>query len=315
MMTHENYKKKIVDEALLWLRKYVNFYDQDRGAVQRICVKHLNAQDQVTSDICSETLPPYTSEKDIPSAQDMERCLDSSINEAIIDARNRGSLPQKYAFVAEFERSPERPATRVIRIRGGERMDGDELGHLEDSEPATAKGFLAQTMRHLEVVMKQASYNEMTSMRILQEQNVALASQNSDLIARHMETIKIYEGMMDGKKKRELEERKAEAWTKNVDSFADMLRILLPHAVNKMAGKSLMPVQHTPEEMEMVALLGSLRSEQLDMMRRIMTPDQLIALVTIIEKVQKKHANDAALVPSSGDQSSGNGSGGGQNPS
>ncbi len=306
--THDNYKKLIGGEVTAWLRKHVNQYQQHRGAVQRVCVRHMNAEGQTTTDVCSEILPPYTSTEDVPSAEDIERCVGSLLDDTIADARNRGHLVQKYVFVIEFERDIERPTTRVWGFKGGPREVGDDFGHLEDSEPANAKGIVAQTMRHNEILMKEASFQVINVNRILSDQNDALARQNADLIKRHMETITLYEKMMDGKKAREIEEKKAEIWAKNLDSFTDMLRLLAPHAVNKIAGKSLLPAQHTSEELELVALISALRPEQLDHFRKGLTPDQALSLISIIERVQRKHS-DAS------DGRTGNGSPSGENPS
>ncbi len=316
LSTPDNYRKHIQTEVITWLRKYINQYQQHRGAVQRVYVRHLDSENKITTDVCSEILPPYTSEKDVPSAEDIERCAGGLLDDTIADARNRGHMPQKYLFAIEFEREAERPSTRTWTFRGGSRAEGDDFGHAEDSEPANAKGLVAQTMRHNEVLMKEMSFQVVNVNRILSEQNEALARQNNELMRRHVDVIGAYEKMMDGKKARELEEKRAEAWIKNVDSFADMLRILAPHAVNRISGKNIMPAQHTPEELELVALIGSLRPEQLDHLRKGLTPDQTLALLSVIERVQRKHSSETSLVPAgqSSDGTPGNGAPGGGGP-
>lgn len=290
----DNIKGFLVTKALPWVKGLINNWVPSRGALQRIVLRHLRSDGSPSSDVTHLNVPAYTSEKDVPGPDEVEMLVDELITAAMNDSEGLGSGLQRYGLFAYFEKLPMEPMRHPMKIQGGGALarTGDEygLGTVEDSETPDARGIVAQHMRHTEAMMKQTVFMSGQNQRIALEQNQMLATQVTTLLKQHLLMFQGYEALLDGRKARELAEKKAGVWIDNLKDMADLLKILGPHLVNRIAfnGKEVIPVKTSAEQVEFASLMQTLQPAQLDAIRKVLKPEQTLALVSVMEAVMKK---------------------------
>ena len=161
---------------------------------------------------------------------------------------------------------------------GAGRLPGDPL----DSEPPTEKGLLTQTMRHLEISERThatvvANIFAMQT-RMLHEKDERIAH----LEERHWETVIAAEQLVSDHHRRQLENRaadqKAEAMREVLGTFLQ----LAPTAVNKLAGRRVLPEKTSPALVGLRALVGTLKPEQLEALKFVLSPAQLETFTEIV---------------------------------
>jgi hypothetical protein len=99
---------------------------------------------------------------------------------------------------------------------------------------------------------------------------------------RHWETVVAAEQLVSDHHRRQLENRaadqKAEAMREVLGTFLQ----LAPTAVNKIAGRALLPEKTSPALVGLRALVGTLKPEQLEALKFVMTPAQLETFTEIV---------------------------------
>jgi hypothetical protein len=210
-----------------------------------------------------------------------ERQIDeivSDVSERILqDAIGLGGV-QRYIVSAY---SGDHAVTRLpIRenAEAASRAPGDPI----DSEPPTEKGLLTQTMRHLEISERThatvvANIFAMQT-RMLREKDERI----SHLEERHWETVIAAEQLVSDHHRRQLEnkaaDQKAEAMREVLGTFLQ----LAPTAVNKLAGRAVLPERTSPALVGLRALVGTLKTEQLEALKFVLTPAQLTTFTEIV---------------------------------
>jgi hypothetical protein len=212
-----------------------------------------------------------------------ERQLDelaTELSERIFeDAIGLGGL-QRYIISAY---SGDRAVTRLpIRENADASRGGPAPGDPIDSEPPTEKGLLSQTMRHLEISERThataiANIFAMQT-RMLREKDERI----SHLESRHWETVVAAEQLVSDHHRRQLENRaadqKAEAMREVLGTFLQ----LAPTAVNKLAGRMVLPEKTSPALVGLRALVGTMKPEQLEALKFVLTPAQLETFTEIV---------------------------------
>jgi hypothetical protein len=161
---------------------------------------------------------------------------------------------------------------------GAGRQPGDPV----DSEPPTERGLLTQTMRHLEISERThatvvANIFAMQS-KMLREKDERI----SHLESRHWETVIAAEQLVSDHHRRELENRAADQKAEATREILGTVLQLMPTAVNKIAGKALLPEKTSPALVGLRALIGTLKPEQLEALKFVLTPPQLETLTEIV---------------------------------
>ncbi|HVV51402.1 MAG TPA: hypothetical protein VHO06_17155 [Polyangia bacterium] len=212
-----------------------------------------------------------------------ERQLDelcTELSERVLeDAVGLGGL-QRYVISAY---SGDHAITRLpVRQNADASRGGPAPGDPLDSEPPTEKGLLSQTMRHLEISERThataiANIFAMQT-RMLREKDERI----THLEERHWETVVAAEQLVSDHHRRQLENRaadqKAEAMREVLGTFLQ----LAPTAVNKLAGKALLPEKTSPALVGLRALVGTMKPEQLEALKFVMTPAQLETFTEIV---------------------------------
>src|SRR5205085_9345038 len=122
----------------------------------------------------------------------------------------------------------------------------------------------SQTMRHLEI---SARTHDTVVANIFAMQSQMLR-ENDERIAhlesRHWETVIAAEQLVSDHHRRELENKAADQKAEATREILGTVLQLMPTAVNKIAGKALLPEKTSPALVGLRALVGTLKPEQLE---------------------------------------------------
>ena len=219
--------------------------------------------------------------------------LASSIAERVLeDAIGLGGVQRYIVTAYGLEKVIGRLTLREnADASGAGRLPGDPI----DSEPATERGLLTQTMRHLEISERThatvvANIFAMQS-KMLREKDERI----THLEERHWETVIAAEQLVSDHHRRQLENRAADQKAEAMRDVLGTFLQLAPTAVNKLAGKAILPEKTSPALVGLRALVGALKPEQLEAMKFVLTPAQLETFTEIVgaevADEEKKTAN------------------------
>jgi len=182
--------------------------------------------------------------------------------------------PTRYTVLAFFGGSPM-PSARCasVRILSAVRSHGD----FEETEPSNSRGLVAQQMRHTEVLMRQ-----LVAMSGVQVDHAEKSLSRAYRRIEHLEEerssfVDALEDLAQSSHDRQLEEADHKAKLKRREEMFEQVKILGPAVVNRLTGQKLLPESSTPQEEMIGELLSSLNPTQLETLRSIFTPAQMIA--------------------------------------
>lgn len=206
--------------------------------------------------------------------------LASTISERVLeDAIGLGGMQRYIVTAYALERVIARLTLREnADASGAGRQPGDPI----DSEPATERGLLTQTMRHLEISERThatvvANIFAMQS-RMLREKDERIAH----LEERHWETVIAAEQLVSDHHRRQLENRAADQKAEAMREILGTFLQLAPTAVNKLAGRAILPEKTSPALVGLRALVGTMKPEQLEAFKFVLTPAQLETFTEIV---------------------------------
>ena len=253
--------------------------ERPEGLCNRIVLRQLSVEGTGGREVTSFSLDH------VPSSSELESLIQEICSTAQGDADGLGRHVQKYAIFTYFEQSISSLGSFPFML-SGEGADGDDDG-FEGSEPANAKGLLAQLMRHNEgnartstlamggVVREQA--------RIIEK----ITERNEKLNEKLIEVSELMEALQSAKHERDLESRRLEHKLKVTDEMFERVRILLPVVANKIMGKTVFPESVDPRVMIVKEWAESLTTKQVDALKNVLGPEQMIGLLEAVEKTQE----------------------------
>ena len=153
-----------------------------------------------------------------------------------------------------------------------------------DVEPPTQRGFLAQVMRHKEEEHRQSSGDMQYAASILREENESLRARVQHLEAERVDMIVKVEAALTQKEEREIMRQEAEARQIRMKQILDLVMMLGPTIVNRIAGKMLIP-ERVDTRVEMLrSFMASLNEHQYEMMSKIFTKEQMIVVLEMYQQ-------------------------------
>jgi hypothetical protein len=207
---------------------------------------------------------------------------------------------QKYVLHSYHTGDNERHTSRfVIKLQGIEENEGDDL----ESEGTGKDGQIAQQMRHSEGMSRivaamfptmVSGFNTMISRQssMLERQNEMLET----LMADRIDSLASMRQLSDDAEEREIRMVQSRAKAKGVEKLVDRLGLLLPAAVNKIAGRAILPDRDPALMMMVKGLFTSLASneEKMKALAGIMGPEEAVAFMNILEEVSAKDENGSS---------------------
>lgn len=256
-----------------WVRQQI-FVDIDDGELYRLSLHHANPG-QKGSVVFSR---PFKEKID---SDDIASIVDEFYDAAIADCNGLGGV-QRYVLYSFFSEEPKKIAARLsFRIQGYD----ESIDDVEDGEPPTKTGFLQQTMRHNEQIMRTSVAATGTAMRTLQHLTSRLADRNEALEERLADNFELIEQLSQERHVREMEMRETEGQEDRKQIAFQRGMQLLPAAVNKLVGKTVMPVEVDPTQMQIKDFAESLSPRQFQQLQAILGPEQQINLVTLLQQI------------------------------
>lgn len=261
-----------------WLRRQL-VDRHDGGRCVRLQLLHLGGRQ---TGVRTWEIPP-------------ERCEESALDvyaAEILDAAQEDAAArfgrQRYMVCAYYAASPGAVAeSRVFNRYGGGEEDGEEE---VDSEGPTSRGLLTQLMRHNEANARAVVGQTQQILRAQGDMLERALARVSSMEERHGQAVQIYETLLTDRHTRELatkeHELKVRAWTEGFEK----LSLLVPVLVNKAAGVRLLPEPASVTNAIVESIVDSITPEQAEKMAGVLTPEQMIALMSLVEDRRKQQA-------------------------
>lgn len=260
-----------------WTRRMVFSDAEENGHVTRFAVRHMQAGNKVGGEVGS-----VKAKGDIES-DDIEPLVSAIENICISDAEGLGGH-QRYMVQPTFHKTGVGAARFIVAIHANDPTENEQLG----SEPPTHEGIATQMMRHTEALMR--IHVNAPGMIIQQLQRIIARQQDqlSDYEEQRLKQFALVEDLTNRKAERDMEMEKAAQRAKITGEFADKVMLLLPAAVNRITGKSILPETVTPESMFIKDFMKSISPEQMNALSTVFKPEQLIPLLQFYQKMQEE---------------------------
>jgi hypothetical protein len=263
-----------------WIREHVAMPVAGRGKCRRIVLRHVNLENKPQGDVGAFNIP-----QDEGLAGETDMIVNKIVDASQRDANDFEGGIQKYALYAYYSDDQNYVPRKIFRVAADDEVTRD----VNPSEPPTERGLVAQTMRHLEAVMKTATVsvgvtveNLARQVREGQEAKKVTDQQTIDLMLLVQENI-------NEAHRRRLDERREEMEMGIKEGLFEQLKVAIPIILNRISGKPLLPEQDK-SFMLMAALLENLRPEQQAFLRDSLDPPQAAVLGEILGEYEKKKA-------------------------
>jgi len=271
------------DKMVRWIRKQLG----TSGELLKLVLRH--ASGAKTAAVCELDVDQKTTAEDYAS---------SVMLAATDDANGLGGI-HKYSLASYFADRIEAPRERFSFRIIAEENDEDGMDALS-TEDGNAKGLLAQMMRHNEAIMRTSVMGTNDLIRHYQQMVSSQMNRNSELEERHTHLVGMIEEVSSLKHERDIASLRAASDMKRKDDLVEKGMLLLPSVVNKLTGKKLLPEEITPEKATLVAFGKSLTPDQLEKFQAILKPEQLIAILSLLDSVMKAEEKPSEKGPVNG---------------
>ncbi len=262
-----------------WLRHQVFPEDESERAI-RIVLCAVTAGKKIGDEIVTIPVP-----KKGPEDEWFQARIEEIESSAKSDATGLAVPLQTYAVLSYFEKGENaKPRSRfTFRELGTSDDESDDLA----TEPPTKLGSLSQQMRHNEQLAKINA--DMTTKTIghLQQTIAQLSESHQKLVDDRLGTIELVEKLRSEQFERQLAYDREKTDSEQKRMLLEKLMVLAPVVVQKITGKALPGVKSDKENV-LDSLIESFSPEQMNSLQAILTPDQLIAVVSLIEARKKE---------------------------
>jgi hypothetical protein len=281
MASDEDAQGIIEQQILPWIRENVAFPDiKLHGQCDRVVLKHINLERKPQGDIRA-----FPVRAEVGGEEDLIDPLVHKIAEAAQgDADDLNQGVQSYAIFAYY------PADRGFVPRKNFRVatsDVEMQRGLEPSEPPTERGLVAQTQRHLEVILRTTTVSNGHLFQTMQAEMRRLAEINEKFTTNQIEFMVLMQDLLDNAHGRRLKERNEEANLAMKESALSKVEALVPVIINRIAGKQVLP-EEDRSLMLMANLLENLSDAQQAALYGNLNDAQKIALAEIFSEYEQR---------------------------
>lgn len=269
---------QVIQQIEGWIRKNVAFPDlENHGKCTKVVIRHLSVDRKPQGDVASIPVRFDGDEDEIGPL--VNNIADLAQQDA--DAQNQGL--QLYAIYAYYSKDQTYVPRKPFRVAGASEMDRE----LNPSEPPTEKGLVAQTMRHLEAVMKTSAVSMGYAFQAQQQEIRRLSEVNAKYAETQLEYMVLLQDTLNDRNKRLIEEREAEAALAMKEGIVTKLEALLPVVINRIAGTPILP-EEDKSFMLMASFLERLSDDQQLQFFNSLNEAQRITFGEILAEYEKK---------------------------
>lgn len=250
-----------------WLRAFVYPLDAE-AEITSVIVRHISVNEKL-SDIQTFKVGANLSND---ALSDLVKAIDDIVED---DAEGLSGV-QKYVLAA-IGAEKKQIGRLALRYSVSESEGGE--GEMS-SEPATAKGLLAQTMRHSEVFARIASAESGHVITMQQRMLGQMSGMLENLMSRHMENMQLTEELLSHRHERDMALAEQESKLQIKQDILSKVTTLLPAVIKKFTGVSA-DSELPPEvaELRNVARILVKDDARIDQMAQILGPEEMIAIM------------------------------------
>lgn len=256
--------------------------DDDAGNCQKFLLKHVNAnakQNEVQTFDCRSIHKQSDGDKRDTFIDQIINAIEEAAHD---DAESLGGH-QKYLLLAYYQNSTKPLARCGFRVDAGD--DDDDSDEELASEPANAKGLVAQAMRHQEGNFRTSVMATNHVINMMQRTIDTQQETINTLLASKMDTIKLVEDLVSQRHERDLAAAEQKALLDMKENLVKKGMLLAPLVVNKLAGKKIMPEDMSSKEALLSEFAKSLTQEQVLAIHQQLNPAQAAAMLEILKSV------------------------------
>ena len=264
------------------------------GKLRKLIVCHVIKGNKLGDEIRAVSVP------DEPGEEWRSSTAIKIAEQTAAEAVALSSGVQRYAIQALFE-GDDKPHGRTIITAAGKDSDDDAL----DTEGPDGEGLVTQSMAQTRFFAGAFARSSVHQISTLQTSVDKLTKENEELRSERLKTLRTVEEIMTARHERELELIRETSKQKAFTDTADKLGLLIPVAINHMAGRKLLP-ENAPERMMVQAFAQRLTPEKLQRLASSGAFDEaeLVAFLNIMQSLagpaSPAPAADKAAPPSNG---------------
>jgi hypothetical protein len=246
--------------------------DDVPGRLRKIVVCHVIKGNKLGDEIRAVSVP------ESPDEEWRDGVATKIADQAAGEAAALASGLQKYAVQALFEGDDKPHGRCIITVQG---TDDDE-GAL-DTEGPDGQGLVASSMRHAEFFAQAFGRSSVAQIRSLSDQVAALVKENGELRTERLKSVRVLEELYTARHERELEVLREGSKARALEGAADKLGLLIPVAINHIAGRKLLP-ENSPERLIVQGLAQRMTPEKLQLLASSGAFDEaeLVAFLSIL---------------------------------
>lgn len=245
------------------------------GRLRKLVVCHVIKGNKLGDEIRAMSVP------DEPAEEWRAQTAAKIAEQAAAEAVALSSGVQRYVVQALFE-GDDKPRGRTIITAAGADEDTDAL----DTEGPDEQGLVTQAMAHTRFFAQLASHSSMRQVQTLQASVDKLTKENEELRSERLKSLRTFEEIMTARHERELEIMRETSKAKMLQETADKIGLLIPVAINHIAGRKLLP-ENAPERLMVQAFAQRLTPEKLQRLASSGAFDEaeLVAFLNIMQSL------------------------------
>jgi hypothetical protein len=262
-----------------WLRPLMFPFEETEPRAAVVAVKHVAVSGKLADVRAIKISEPRDEARFASIMVDIEQA-------ALDDVEGTGGV-QRYVVQALDE---AKHAISRLTLRYQATRSEDEMEAGFESEPASAQGVTAQLMRHNEARERidKAGWGNIINTQRLQIES--LTEQNGIMMQKHLDMLALMEELQQAKHEREIDMLKAVNAAEIKQGIGRTFTALLPAIAKKLTGEDIGGIVD-PDTMSMRQLLQTLKEDQLEAIQGILSPEQTLALLSMLKSEAVKPNN------------------------
>ena len=269
-----------------WMRNQI-YMNTDGGACKRLVLRHVTGASRIGNSVLNIEVPTTLEGEEGLSDVWIEETCKQIEDTAQGDADGAGG--QNNYQVQSYHGESDKPSARFsLKMHGAVDLDNDDVS----SEPANKTGLIAQTMRHLEAVMRTTTIVQANALSTMQRTQARQEQMIEKLIDEKFQNITVVESLLSQKNERDMAQAHAVQKMEMQEKVVDKLMLMAPLALNsfmakKNNGQKLLPEEASQTEIQIASLADTMTMDQVEKLTGVLTPEQMMTIVNLFQTAKQ----------------------------